>query len=115
MWKQKLRIYKIERKERRYLQKYAKKKEPWIEQKFAQKVPKKLQSTLESAFIKAFDLIFSKGVSWIEKTYDKDAFQQTTWKRNHKYTKRIAKHHVLGAGISGVGLGLLGIGLPDIF
>ena len=115
MWKQKLRIYKIERKERRYLQKYAKKKEPWIEQKFAQKVPKKLQSTLESAFIKAFDLIFSKGVSWIEKTYDKDTFQQTTWKRNHKDTKRIAKHHVLGAGISGVGLGLLGIGLPDIF
>ena len=104
MWKQKLRIYKIERKERRYLQKYAKKKEPWIEQKFAQKVPKKLQSTLESAFIKAFDLIFSKGVSWIEKTYDKDTFQQTTWKRNHKDTKRIAKHHVLGAGISGVGL-----------
>lgn len=115
MWKQKLRIYKIERKERRYLQKYAKKKEPWIEQKFAQKVPKKLQSTLASAFIKAFDLIFSKGVSWIEKTYDKDTFQQTTWKRNHKNTKRIAKHHILGAGISGVGLGLLGIGLPDIF
>lgn len=70
---------------------------------------------MESAFIKAFDLIFSKGVSWIEKTYDKDAFQQTTWKRNHKNTKRIAKHHILGAGISGVGLGLLGIGLPDIF
>ena len=39
MWKQKLRIYKIERKERRYLHKYAKKKDPWIEQKFAQKVP----------------------------------------------------------------------------
>ncbi len=70
---------------------------------------------MASAFIKAFDLIFSKGVSWIEKTYDKDTFQQTTWKRNHKDTKRIAKHHVLGAGISGVGLGLLGIGLPDIF
>lgn len=115
MWKQKVRIYKIERKEKRYLKKYAKKKEPWIEQKFAQKVPEKLQSTLESAFIKAFDLIFSKGISWIEKTYDKETFTQTSWKRNHKDTKRIAKHHVLGAGISGVGLGLLGIGLPDIF
>lgn len=115
MWKQKLRIYKIKRKERHYLQKYARKKEPWIEQKFAQKVPEKLQSTLESAFIKAFDLIFSKGIFWIEKTYKKETFTQTTWKRNRKDTKRIAHHHVLGAGISGAGLGLLGIGLPDIF
>lgn len=109
-------LKKIQKREKRYLKKYKKKKDPWIEQQFSQKVPEKLQSTLESAFIKAFHLIFTKGVSWIEKTYDRQSFiQHTTWKQNHKKTKHIAKRHTLIAGVSGMGLGLLGIGLPDIF
>ncbi|OON96389.1 MAG: hypothetical protein ATN31_09725 [Candidatus Epulonipiscioides saccharophilum] len=93
------------------------------------KIPDKLEETLNSAFIKAFELIFEKGTNVIEKTYSKQSIQQNhqvnnfafsvynDQKRlnaiNHKATKTTFYSTVF-SGVKGVGLGILGIGLPDI-
>lgn len=42
-----------------------------------EKVPQKLQDTLQSAFRKAFELVFEKGTHIIEKTYQRDALERS--------------------------------------
>ena len=105
------------------------KRESKLNQLLAEKVPDKLQSTLDTAFYKAFLLIFEKGTKLIEKTYNKEE-QETIYKvreyedalrSNKKSLKAFSKQagsrgteNVLLSGMSGIGMGLLGIGLPDI-
>ncbi|MCR1897427.1 EcsC family protein [Irregularibacter muris] len=97
--------------------------------KIQEKIPAKLKSTLENAFFKGFQLVFEKGNTYIEKTYDKDKIQlehdlnnyAVDKKMGKKYIKRLDKQvnhsklvnssfSVLEGGV----LGVLGIGLPDI-
>lgn len=54
----------------------------------------------DTAFAKAFTLIFEKGTGVIEKT--------------SKKSKGAGTKNLLLSGVSGVGMGVLGIGLPDI-
>lgn len=92
-------------------------------------VPDGLQSKLDMAFMKAFQLIFEKGTAVIEKTYDKqrrqDDYQIAEFaaelrenKRHvrafHKQAKKYARRNLVVSSAEGIGLGLLGIGLPDI-
>ena len=51
--------------------------ESYINQKLADKVPQKLQGTLDKAFYGAFALIFEKGTTVIEKTYNKEEIENT--------------------------------------
>ena len=105
------------------------KKESKLNQMLAEKVPDKLQSTLDTAFYKAFLLVFEKGTKLIEKTYNRKE-QETVYKvreyedvlrNNKKSLKAFSKQagskgteNVLLSGVSGIGMGLLGVGLPDI-
>ncbi len=93
------------------------------------KIPKKLYNTLVNVFEKAFHLIFEKGTDYIEKTYNKNELEAkhisndymvskaktyrayTDLFRGAKKTKRVGK---LVSLVEGGGLGLLGIGIPDI-
>ena len=84
---------------------------------------------MNTAFIKAFDLVFEKGTGLIEKTYNKDQ-QKTDYqvreyaaglKESRKTVKAFGRQsqgtrmkNLMISGVEGVGLGLLGIGLPDI-
>ncbi|MCD8355905.1 MAG: EcsC family protein [Clostridia bacterium] len=92
-------------------------------------VPKGLQSKLDTAFIKAFQLIFDKGAVIIEKTYNKEKRQSEYKVREYAASIREDKQNVrafrrkagsytrknlLISSAEGIGLGLLGIGLPDI-
>lgn len=117
------------KKEQDFLKKRQEKKDSFLNQKLAEKVPEKLQSTLDGAFFKAFTVIFEKGTSIIEKTYRRDdiekkhkinAFADETL-QNRKSIKKFSKEagnagnkNLLISGVAGVGMGLLGIGLPDI-
>lgn len=94
-----------------------------------EKVPDKLQITLEKAFVKAFELVFEKGVSAIEKTYNKDELEKNFKVQN--YANKIkgdrksfrslrnnaefsGKFNTLVSAATGMSMGLLGIGIPDI-
>lgn len=115
--------------EEKFLQKRIEKKESLINQKLEEKVPEKLKGTLDTAFAKAFALILKKGTGIIEKTYKRDEIhkdyqiQQYTHdlKQDRKSLRAITKRagqsgtkNLVVSGAMGLGMGALGIGLPDI-
>lgn len=92
-------------------------------------VPEKLSSTLNAAFFKGFEVIFEKGTGVIEKTYNKEQkekeFQINTYatelgadrKSVRKFTRQAKSTkatNLLVSTLEGVGLGLVGAGIPDI-
>ena len=120
----------LEKKEARYLMRRREEKtSSALQQKLEEKIPEKLEETLNAAFIKAFDLVFEKGTGLIEKTYNKGQ-QKTDYqvreyaaglKESRKTVKAFGRQsqgtrmkNLMISGVEGVGLGLLGIGLPDI-
>lgn len=120
---------RLEKKENAYLSKKIEKKDSKLNQLLQNKVPEKLQGTLDAAFAKAFSLVFEKGTGIIEKTYNREEMQKSYQineyaaevRQNHKSLKVFSKKagnagklNLLLSGVSGVGLGVLGIGLPDI-
>jgi len=117
------------KKEEKFLKNREEKKESYINQKLAAKVPEKLQTTLDVAFAKAFRTIFEKGSSVIEKTYRKEEMEKTflinqfadetrqTRKSLQTFSKQAGKagsKNLLLSGVTGIGMGVLGIGIPDI-
>lgn len=99
------------------------------QEKIAKLVPEKLGSTLNGAFYKAFELIFDKGTAVIEKTYQKEKKQQNyqinAYAAEVRKNRRALRAFGREAGASknfnmavsaaeGVGMGLLGMGIPDI-
>ncbi|MEL7647471.1 MAG: EcsC family protein [Sedimentibacter sp.] len=125
-------LHKLEKKEQKILN--AKKSlideklEPIME-KVESKVPENVRKAMDAAFDKSFRLVFSNGTKYIEKLYNKEKIQfnynvndckidRTASRRN---LKKIDNHALqskfINASISaieGAGLGLLGMGLPDI-
>ncbi len=119
----------LQKKESKFLKSREEKRENFINRKLAEKVPEKLQNTLDTAFAKAFALIFEKGTGIIEKTYQKDALAKTyqinqyadevrknrkTLLAFSKEAKKTKAKNLFLSGVSGISLGVLGIGLPDI-
>ncbi len=119
-------LYKQETK---FLKRFAEKKPSPLDSFLANKVPAGLQSTLSSAFAKSFAVIFEKGTLVIEKSYNKEEIELKhkvnayaySLKQDMKRAKaferdaaRSSQKNVIISGAKGVGLGLLGIGLPDI-
>ena len=122
-------LLRLEKAEHNFLEKRLEKEDTFLNRLLAEKVPEKLQHTLDQAFAKAFGLIFEKGTGIIEKTYHKDAMKVDYQVRNYtaavKPTKKSLRafskaargaenKNLLLSGVSGIGMGVLGIGLPDI-
>ncbi len=100
----------------------------WRE-KAEEKIPPKLEDTLKVAFAKAFELVFKDGKVLIDKTYDEDSLKKQYAKKRsalqgeghdeglNDIRKAEVKRYLASLGFAtteGVGLGLLGIGLPDV-
>ena len=94
-----------------------------------EKLPRKVYNGLESAFCKGFAVVFSKGRTIIEKSYRKENIQEDQNIREYalqvKGGRKELRQMVKSAGrsharnmaittVEGVGLGALGIGMPDI-
>ena len=120
---------KVINQELKFLQKRAEKSDSKLTQMLEKKVPAGLQNTLNKAFSKAFQMVFEKGTGVIEKTYNKEkmkkAYQINEYaakvhgnKKSLKVFSGRAKGagagNLLMSGTAGVGLGVLGVGLPDI-
>lgn len=95
--------------------------------KVEDKIPDGLAEKLELAFYKGFGFVFNKGAEVIEKTYNKDGMDmdfraykgimlndgEALVHFRKKLDKSLKKDLTLTA-LEGTGLGILGIGLPDI-
>lgn len=122
-------LEKLEKQERAFLDKYSEETDSRINCLLKEKVPDKLQNTVDNAFAKAFSLIFQKGTGMIEKTYKKDKIVQNfdvnayaaerkntkkEWTAFSRQSKGSANRNLIMTGASGIGLGIFGIGIPDI-
>ena len=120
---------KVEKDESIYVTKQLNKEDTKLNKLLADKVPESLQKTLDGAFSKAFHAVFEKGTDLIEKTYKKDEIEKdykinayaASIKENKKTLKAFSKKasgagksNLLLSGASGIGMGVLGIGIPDI-
>ena len=100
-----------------------------VKAKIEDKIPEKLEDTLNKAFTAAFKMVFQEGKVLIKKTYNEETLKseyadkrvgvQTKGDRSliKKLRRPAEKRYFKSLGVAateGVGLGLLGIGLPDI-
>ncbi len=120
---------KLIKTEEKFISHNLEKKEAGWQTKIEKYVPEKLSGTLNTAFYKAFELIFEKGTGVIEKTYNKEKREQdykineyaAELKNNRKTMKVFGKQakasqnlNMAISTIEGVGMGVVGAGLPDI-
>ena len=119
----------LNKREKKFLTGRKEKEDTALNQFLADKVPANLQDTLDTAFFKAFQLIFEKGTGVIEKTYRREdlekSYQVKEFSHEMKGNRKTLKAFSKGAnaagnkgmflsGASGIGMGLLGVGIPDI-
>ena len=118
----------LNRRQARYLRRHGKARErAW--DRLQRVVPDGMQDKLDAAFVKAFQLVFEKGTGIIEKTYDKQKRQEdyeiaeyaASVREDRKHVRAFrreagsrARQNLLLSSVEGIGLGLLGVGLPDI-
>lgn len=120
---------KLMKEEDRFLAARTEKKDSFLNRKLEEVVPEKMQGTLDAAFAKAFGLIFEKGTGVIEKTYKKEELEKEykinqyteevrqdskSLKRFSKKAKQSGGKNMIFSGAAGIGMGVLGIGIPDI-
>lgn len=127
-WENEWRLQNL--KEESFLVRHVMDKTPKWVRLVEKKVPETLQNTLEATFNKAFITVFEKGAVLIEKTYQKDK-QITLFKKNkrdmdyedfnrgsvkkfERQAKRTVRKNLAITSIEGVGLGIVGCGIPDI-
>lgn len=120
---------KLEKKERKFLNARESQKENFLNQKLDEKIPVKLQETLHKAFAKAFRLIFEKGTGVIEKSFRPEEMKKdfrikeftNEVRQNKKSLRAFGKKaettgyvNLAVSGAAGVGMGIFGVGIPDI-
>ncbi|MGL4791818.1 MAG: EcsC family protein [Anaerotignaceae bacterium] len=122
-------LQKIEKAEERLKVQAKKKNIPLWRTQLEEKIPSKVMYGLQKAFSTAFYIVFEKGTTLIEKTYDKDILEKDfkikdfamNLKGGRKEIIQI-KNNVFSSNalntvittVEGIGLGVFGIGLPDI-
>lgn len=122
-------LQRIKKSEERLCRQAEKKTEPVWKSKLEEKIPDKVMAGLQKAFSKAFYLIFEKGSAIIEKTYNKEStekdFQIKDYAMDIKGGRKEISHmkwdamggnaiNMMITTAEGIGLGALGIGMPDI-
>ncbi len=119
----------LQRKEDRLMAAAVRSGEPGWKKALEEKVPEKVYTGLNAAFCKGFSVVFQHGRKIIEKTYKKDAvtraytvhhegFQTSgdrrEMKRMQKDARKSGNLNLAMTTVEGIGLGALGIGMPDI-
>ena len=119
----------LQRKENKVMSAALKARQPGWKKALEAKVPEKVYTGLNSAFAKGFSLVFQHGRKVIELTYKKEKAEKGHTARNenfqssgdrrevkqiHKSAGRSNKVNLVMTTVEGVGLGALGIGMPDI-
>lgn len=119
----------IEKQEKRTEQAALKAKPAAWKTELENRIPEKVYAGLESAFCKGFGLVFNQGRAVIEKGYNKEdlkadhairdyAVQRKGGRKELKQMHRSARQsdllNLAVTTVEGIGLGALGVGMPDI-
>lgn len=119
----------LNKKEERFAAGRMKAGDPALNRLLDGRIPEKLDLTLEKAFIKAFQLIFEKGSGVIERSFDKEGIKKDFMVKEYalmlkndrrsyadirKSAGRSGLSNTAASGAAGIGMGVLGIGIPDI-
>ena len=75
-------------------------------------LPDSLEETLDSAFREAFKIIFAKGTGIIGRSFNEKKLRMSGGSRAE--TQKRKANDMLLTSVEGTGLGLAGVGLPDI-
>lgn len=101
---------------------------PW-KAELESRLPDKVRAALQAAFLSAFQLVFSKGTAVIEKSYDRKKLTQGHRISDYMFEKQggrsslremnksASDSRLVNLAITtaeGVGLGALGVGIPDV-
>ena len=105
-------LRRIRNREAELLIKYKYGKRFSLEKVLNKYIPDSLEETLDSAFREAFKIIFAKGSSIINKTFNEKKLRES--KGTDAEAQLLWAKDMLITGVEGTGLGLLGVGLPDI-
>lgn len=115
--------------ERRLERAAARERPGGLPERLEQKLPERVREALEKAFCKAFRIVFEKGTRVIEKTVRKESREEEyairqfavelrgtrrELRRMEKSAEAAQLCNMAAATAEGLGLGALGIGLPDI-
>lgn len=126
-WEQRFRA--VWRREQRFLEQYREPAERLLDQKAAEIAPEKLMETLSAAFEKAVSLVLERGSGVIlrgksqsrrRETYQINAYAADLreTRKNLRAFSRAAERGGVGSqllsGAAGIGMGALGVALPDI-
>lgn len=122
-------LLSVEKQEKK-LQQAAMKAKPAVWKKeLESRLPEKTYNGLESTFCKGFSLVFNQGRALIEKGYNREELQANYSIRDYavqvkggrkelKQMRKSARHsdllNLAVTTVEGVGLGALGVGMPDI-
>lgn len=119
----------VERQEKKMEQAALKAKPAAWKKELESRIPEKVYAGLESAFCKGFGLVFDQGRAIIEKGYNKEDIQadhairdfavqlkggRKELKQMHRSAKQSDFVNMAVTTVEGVGLGALGVGMPDI-
>ena len=119
----------VEKREKKMAQTAMSKKTPQWKAEWEEKIPSKVYSGLESGFSKAFRVVFEQGRGVIEKGYSKADLTADFEIRNYavqrkggrKELRQVSKgasrsgfQNLAATTLEGIGLGALGIGMPDL-
>ncbi len=91
-----------------------KQKQSYLDSKIEKYVPDGLAGTLEAAFTKAFEIVFRDGTGIIKKTYGRGSSDNDDIVMLRNKARAILAKDTVVTAAEGTGLGLAGIGLPDI-
>lgn len=122
-------LHRVEQQEGSYLKRRGKDKTSLINSLTKKQVPEKVLDTLEEVFYRSLKMMMEKGTNGLEKTIGRDQ-KEVRWEENIQHaqilrdsasirnlgreaTKDGAKSLLL-SGLTGVGLGFMGIGIPDV-
>lgn len=119
----------VEKQEKKMEQAALKTKPAVWKKELESRIPEKVYSGLESAFCKGFGVVFDQGRVIIEKGYNKEDLQadhairdfavklkggRKELKQMHKSAKQSDFVNMAVTTVEGIGLGALGVGMPDI-
>lgn len=119
----------VEKQEKKMEQDALKAKPATWKTELENRIPEKVYTGLESAFCKGFGVVFDQGRVIIEKGYNKEDLQadhairdfavqlkggRKELKQMHRSAKQSDLVNMTVTTVEGVGLGALGIGMPDI-